>query len=837
MANKVFITRPEEEYADTAAMVTALGYDPVPCPMMKIETVPTRLDDITRFQALIFTSAGAIPPFCAQSPVRDIPVYTVGDITAARARQSGFEKVTSAGADLAALEVLLHSENLATDEPLLHISGVDVVRPIDVPDLTIERRVVYRAGLMTALPPEALAVIRNESPRLVLFYSARAAQAFTDAIKNDRLAHQLMSTKALCLADSMVESLRILPWRGIRVAQRPDRVGMQAILIEEKGMDIVMNSVSDTPVTEDQNAIEPAEQVIERFGGIRPMANKMSVPVTTVQGWKKRNVIPGNRREDVIRAARQNNIEISDILNKSVANDTSFRSVIEAAKAAETPFSEHRHAEAVAGAARTQEALQESTVNQEVLLGKIRQAENRAVKKSAAITVVVISVVAIAAAILLGPGMQGTFDTAEVAASEDVQMLRDDVERIDADVNSIKEEQFSLRNLIPENLGQKIDDMKEQAVQLKDDVTQLSTQVSAMSDAAKVIANDVMGPHAGDMTQRLEALQTVTGSTDLGGLLDRLMQMKQSLQGEQILDTSSDQLASLLKGLDGDMSQLEPQLQNAQAQNNELGQTLQGVSQADLKAASMLLALTQFRTSLHRSAPFEEDLAMMRSMVGQDDPELQAAIDRLAPQASKGVLTPQGLSGQLKGLTGDIVVSSIKGEDVSIREKAAARMNEVFQVQKNGELVTGTDTQAKIARAQKLLDEGKVDEAVTELQTLQGPALQTAQPLIDQAMMTSLAQQVSSMLTGKVAAQLPADGIPASPDLEGTVGELMNGLSSMSPENIGTSLGQAVKGTGGGHAPYTAGGYGLEGVMQTMESMGASTGGASSSQPIHFPQQ
>ena len=33
-------------------------------------------------------------------------------------------------------------------------------------------------------------------------------------------------------------------------------------------------------------AIENAEEVIKLFGGIRPMASKMDVPVTTVQGWK-----------------------------------------------------------------------------------------------------------------------------------------------------------------------------------------------------------------------------------------------------------------------------------------------------------------------------------------------------------------------------------------------------------------------------------------------------------------------------------------------------------------------------------------------------------------------
>ena len=63
----------------------------------------------------------------------------------------------------------------------------------------------------------------------------------------------------------------------------------------------------------EQGALNQAEQIIERFGGIRPMAGKMLVPVTTVQGWKKRGVIPANRRDDVLRAAQINNIDLSGL--------------------------------------------------------------------------------------------------------------------------------------------------------------------------------------------------------------------------------------------------------------------------------------------------------------------------------------------------------------------------------------------------------------------------------------------------------------------------------------------------------------------------------------------
>ena len=53
-----------------------------------------------------------------------------------------------------------------------------------------------------------------------------------------------------------------------------------------------------------------ARRIIGLFGGIRPMARKMSqalgkrVPATTIQGWSDRDAIPSRRQDEVMAAAR-----------------------------------------------------------------------------------------------------------------------------------------------------------------------------------------------------------------------------------------------------------------------------------------------------------------------------------------------------------------------------------------------------------------------------------------------------------------------------------------------------------------------------------------------------
>lgn len=53
-----------------------------------------------------------------------------------------------------------------------------------------------------------------------------------------------------------------------------------------------------------------AEEIISIFGGIRPMASKLGIPVTTVQGWKKRKKIPNSRVIDILNAAISLGIDV-----------------------------------------------------------------------------------------------------------------------------------------------------------------------------------------------------------------------------------------------------------------------------------------------------------------------------------------------------------------------------------------------------------------------------------------------------------------------------------------------------------------------------------------------
>jgi hypothetical protein len=63
----------------------------------------------------------------------------------------------------------------------------------------------------------------------------------------------------------------------------------------------------------------PDAEIIDRFGGIRPMASKLGVAVTTVQGWKERGHIPEGRHALIMQAAAKHGVDIG--LEKAPARE------------------------------------------------------------------------------------------------------------------------------------------------------------------------------------------------------------------------------------------------------------------------------------------------------------------------------------------------------------------------------------------------------------------------------------------------------------------------------------------------------------------------------------
>ena len=97
---RIWITRAQPEAEATAGRIRALRHEPVVAPVLEVRP---SLDApaLEGVGALAFTSRNGVRAFVALTPERDLQVFTVGDATAAAAREAGFTDVASASGDAA----------------------------------------------------------------------------------------------------------------------------------------------------------------------------------------------------------------------------------------------------------------------------------------------------------------------------------------------------------------------------------------------------------------------------------------------------------------------------------------------------------------------------------------------------------------------------------------------------------------------------------------------------------------------------------------------------------------------------------------------------------------
>ncbi len=249
-----------------------------------------------------------------------------------------------------------------------------------------------------------------------------------------------------------------------------------------------------------------------------------------------------------------------------------------------------------------------------------------------------------------------------------------------------------------------------------------------------------------DSYDQLAQLGTI--NSEIKTINDRLKSLQETTTGQNILSSSATDLQQLVLGMSGRVDTLEQELEQAKEDNDSLADMLDGITGQELKAAAMMLAVSQLRSSLMQGNSYEKDLETVRQLAG-DDPELQAAITKIAPLAETGIMSRESLSREFKGLAGDIVMAKLSGEDVSWQDKAKTRFQNLIKIEKDG-LAEGQDTQAIVSRSQTYMDEGDIQAAIAELQKLEGGSAEVAQPWIQQAQARMNAENMGPLLSENI---------------------------------------------------------------------------------------
>jgi uroporphyrinogen-III synthase len=219
------VTRPEPGNAQTCDALARAGLSAVSAPLFEVDgldyLVPERLPD-----ALLISSANAVRYLKPHDLDRlaGIPVFAVGEATAAAARTSGFQKVVAGTADLTAMSQILR-QSLPKGSSLLRLTAPernDQALTELSDHCQITTILTYQARATTVLPSSLARLAQAERPRAVLHFSRRAAEHFVDLCKANGFIGAIANWQHICLS----EAVRLHAFQHAIVADHPTEDAM-----------------------------------------------------------------------------------------------------------------------------------------------------------------------------------------------------------------------------------------------------------------------------------------------------------------------------------------------------------------------------------------------------------------------------------------------------------------------------------------------------------------------------------------------------------------------------------------------------------------------------------
>jgi uroporphyrinogen-III synthase len=224
VTRRALVTRPREDCEEIAQALRRRGFEPVIEPMLSIRFLDAPVPDPQSYQGVLVTSANGARALARLVAWRDLPVWTVGEASAAEAARLGFVTVRAAGGDVAALADLVGGTLDSSAGKLLHVAANrlagDLAGLLTERGFAVDKAVLYQAEPAEELSPSLIDLVRKGGLELALFFSPRTAATFV------RLARPLgpdglRETSALALSPAVAAVLRDLPWRAVKAAPKP----------------------------------------------------------------------------------------------------------------------------------------------------------------------------------------------------------------------------------------------------------------------------------------------------------------------------------------------------------------------------------------------------------------------------------------------------------------------------------------------------------------------------------------------------------------------------------------------------------------------------------------
>lgn len=557
------------------------------------------------------------------------------------------------------------------------------------------------------------------------------------------------------------------------------------------------------------------DRIVERFGGIRPMAHKLDTPVTTVQGWKKRGAIPLARHADLRTAAAKHRIKLDDAdLDAATPSEDrptdAAAAVIVPPAPADTVPAVDPVVDPVPAASPADTIPGADTPSAGTIAGPVSELQSS--------DALIPPATPVGATDSLSDTPKSEAEKAEDAKSDPFKTdtAKSDTARPDT-VTASDEPKTTASSSTPSGTTGSAGYGRAESEPARPTIAPTPSYIdeprsgSGFATALSVVALLVgaaalsapwWGPalpgwpspaapapaassaaapadpalraqiqqlvdRVGKLEQRPAAAPGNNGNGEaaagLAALTQRIdaLEQRPAAQPDSGAANARKELADRLAALEQKVTAAAGNAQAAQELRGEVDSLKQQVTSVNQSVAqrqdaataaqALVLAAGQLRSSLSGGQPFQQDLQAVRAL-NIADAGVTQPLDAVAPYAAKGIPTRAQLTDRFEPLAGEIVRADIRGEGNSWIDSAVGKLSTLVTVRREGGGVVGTTADAVVARAEAALAAGNLAKAVEELSALQGPAAQTAGPWLTDAKARLAADQAARQLNDRAIA-------------------------------------------------------------------------------------
>lgn len=291
---------------------------------------------------------------------------------------------------------------------------------------------------------------------------------------------------------------------------------------------------------------------------------------------------------------------------------------------------------------------------------------------------------------------------------------------------------------VPETIGQKLDAL---AARLDAAEEGIATAAEKPDSAAAIGAQ--LDALAGELQQMKAALN------DTRGMARDLQQKVAGIEERLPPDGIGDQvgaLDTLVKALDLRLATLAPEIEKMEGRVVALEEEAEDPDAA--ARAALGLALANLARAAEGSGSFETELGVVQTFLPEEE-----ALGALSTAASAGVPTRAALEARFPSLAQSIFDAERHANEDGWWSRFAANAKSLVTIRRTGE-ISGDTTEAIVARMEERLKVHDLGGAVTEAETLSGPAADAAAPWIADAKARLETDRLVRELSARVTEQL-----------------------------------------------------------------------------------